>query len=98
MRLTDYATNSSFNISYAEPGEGGLGGAVARARLALDDNGGGALEDLDVIWRQVPKLSGEGHFGYRIACDSDGKLWISCSERLEIDPAQDMSTNIANRV
>lgn len=94
----DYATNSTVYISYAEPGEGGLGGAVARARLALDDNGGGALEDLEVIWRQVPKLSGEGHFGYRIALDRDGMLWISSSERQEFDPAQDMSTNLGKMV
>src|SRR5690625_3715431 len=35
----DYATNSIVYISYAEPGEGGLGGALARARLALNDSG-----------------------------------------------------------
>ena len=44
-------------------------GAVARAKLVLDEQGGGKLENLQVIWRQSPKLSGEGHFGYRIAFD-----------------------------
>lgn len=89
-----YATNSLVYISYVESGEGGLGAAVARARLALDDQGDGALEDLEVIWRQTPKKSGDGHFGYRIAFDSDGMLWISSSERKEFDPAQDMNTNL----
>ena len=40
----NFATNSLVYISYVERGEGGLGAVVARARLALDDKGGGALE------------------------------------------------------
>lgn len=94
----DFATNQIVYISYAEPGEGGAGAAVARARLALDANGGGALEGLTVIWRQVPKKSGDGHFGQRIAFDRDGKLWISSSERKEFDPAQDLDTNLGKIV
>lgn len=89
-----YASNSLVYISYVEPdGEGLLGAAVARARLALNDSGG-ALEDLEVIWRQTPKKSGDGHFGYRIAFDQEGMLWISSSERKEFEPAQDMNTNL----
>jgi len=93
-----YATNHLVYISFAEPGDGVAGAAVARARLALDDQGGGALEGLEVIWRQVPKKSGAGHFGQRIAFDGDGKLWISSSERQEFDPAQDMKTNLGKIV
>lgn len=85
-------------ISYVEPGEDGRGAAVARARFSLDDQGGGALEDLEVIWRQTPKKSGSGHFGQRIAFDRDGMLWISSSERQEFDPAQDMGTNLGKIV
>ncbi len=93
-----YANNSLVYISYVESGEGGLGAAVARARLVLDGQGDGVLEDLEVIWRQTPKKSGDGHFGYRIAFDSDGMLWISSSERKEFDPAQDMNTNLGKIV
>jgi glucose/arabinose dehydrogenase len=93
-----YADNHLVYISYVEAGDGGRGAAVARARLALDDRGGGALEDLEVIWRQTPKKSGDGHFGYRIAFDREGKLWISSSERKEFDPAQDMKTNLGKIV
>lgn len=89
-----YAENKFIYISYVEAGDGGLGAAVARAELALDDNGGGALKDLKVIWRQTPKKSGDGHFGYRIAFDRDGMLWISSSERKEFTPAQDMTANL----
>ncbi len=89
-----FASNGMVYLSYVETGEGGFGGAVARAKLVLDDQGGGKLENLSVIWRQAPKLSGEGHFGYRIAFDGDGLLWISSSERQAFDPAQDMKTNL----
>lgn len=93
-----FAGNRTVYLSFVE-GEGELmGAAVARAKLALDDAGGGALEDLEVIWRQQPKKSGDGHFGYRIAFDGEGKLWISSSERKEFDPAQDMSTNLGKIV
>jgi glucose/arabinose dehydrogenase len=93
-----YATNKLVYISYVEAGDGGRGSAVARARLALDAGGGGALEGLEVIWRQVPKKSGNGHFGQRIAFDRDGMLWISSSERQEFDPAQDMNANLGKIV
>lgn len=59
---------------------------------------GGALEDLEVIWRQDPKKSGAGHFGYRIAFAPDGLLWISASERKEFEPVQDMSMNLGKIV
>ncbi|WP_140908601.1 PQQ-dependent sugar dehydrogenase [Cognatiluteimonas lumbrici] len=94
-----YAGNGLVYISYVEVGDGGLlGSAVARARLALDEAGGGALEGLEVIWRQQPKLDGNGHFGQRIAFGPDGMLWISSSERQHFDPAQDMGTNLGKIV
>jgi glucose/arabinose dehydrogenase len=93
-----HADNHLVYISFVEPGEGRLGAAVARAKLVLDAQGGGKLEDLSVIWRQQPKKSGDGHFGYRIAFDRDGKLWISSSERKEFDPAQSMDTNLGKIV
>ena len=94
-----YASNQLVYLSYVEPGDDGLlGAAVARARLVLDDLGGGRLENLETIWRQVPKKSGDGHFGYRIAFDREGKLLVSSSERKEFDPAQDMGTNLGKIV
>ena len=95
----DFARNGWVYLSYAEAGEGDTrGAAVARARLALDANGGGTLSDLRVIWRQVPKVSGRGHYGHRLAFGPDGKLWITSSERQKFDPAQDMATNLGKIV
>lgn len=90
--------NQQIYLSYVEAGDGGSGAAVAKARLVLDDEGGGELEDLEVIWRQTPKMSGNGHFGQRLAFDDEGMLWISSSERQEFDPAQDMTGNLGKIV
>ena len=89
-----FQENQQIYISYAEAGDGGSGAAVARARLVLDESGGGELEDVRVIWRQTPKVSGDGHFGHRLAFDDEGKLWISSGERQKFDPAQDMTGNL----
>jgi glucose/arabinose dehydrogenase len=64
------------------------GGAVARARLD-----GTALRDLEVIWRQVPKMIGRGHFGGPLVFAPDGTLFILSGERMRFDPAQDMASN-----
>lgn len=94
-----YDTNQLVYISFVEQGDDALlGGAVARAKLVLDEQGGGSLDALEVIWRQSPKKSGDGHFGYRIAFDDDGMLWISSSERKEFDPAQAMDSNLGKIV
>ena len=98
-----FAGNSIVYVSYSEPGDGQKegntsGAAVARARLALDNSGGGKLEDFKVIWRQVPKVASRGHWGHRMAFGPDGKLWITSSERQQFTPAQDMKSNLGKIV
>ena len=86
-------------VSYAEEGEGGTrGAAVARAKLVLDASGGGALSEFAVIWRQVPKVTGEGHYGHRLLFGDDGALWITSSERQKFTPAQDMKSNLGKLI
>jgi aldose sugar dehydrogenase len=90
-RFTD---NKLVYFSYVEAGTGNTAGAVvARATLALNKDGG-SLQDLQSVWRQVPKVSGGGHFGHRIAFDAQGSLWVSSGERQKFDPAQDLQTNL----
>lgn len=90
-----HAENGLVYLSYAEPGVGGTrGAAVARGRLVPDDRGGGALEDVEVIWRQYPKQLGHGHYGHRLLFDGDGHLWITSGDRQKFTPAQDMQTNL----
>lgn len=95
----DYVHNGRVYLSFVEAGEQqSSGGAVARAKLVLGADGAGALTDLEVIWRQQPKLDGAGHFGQRIAFGPDGHLYISSGERQHFDPAQDMSGNLGKIV
>lgn len=91
-----FAENGTVYLSYAEAGDGDTrGAAVARAKLTLDGNGGGALSGLSVIWRQVPKVGGRGHYGHRLAFSPDGRyLFVSSGERQKFDPAQDMQSNL----
>lgn len=91
-----FAENGWVYLSYAEAGDGDTHGAVvARARLSLDSP---ALNELSVIWRQLPKVSGRGHYGHRIAFGPDGMLWISSGERQHFDPAQDMQSNLGKTI
>ncbi|MCY7380269.1 MAG: PQQ-dependent sugar dehydrogenase [Gemmatimonadaceae bacterium] len=69
------------------------GSAVARGRLD-----GGSLRDVRVIWRQVPKTVGRGHFGGRLAFAPDSTLFIASSERMRFDPAQDLASNLGKIV
>jgi glucose/arabinose dehydrogenase len=90
-----FADNGLVYLSYAEAGDGDTSGAaVARAKLTLDEHGGGALSGLQVIWRQDPKVDGHGHYGHRLLFGPDGKLWISSGERQHGTPAQDMAANL----
>jgi glucose/arabinose dehydrogenase len=90
-----FAQNGWVYLSYAEEGEGDTrGAAVARAKFTPDAAGGGALSDLEVIWRQVPKVTGRGHYGHRLAFDASGLLYIASGDRQKFDPAQDMQSNM----
>ena len=80
----DFESNRLVYLSYAEPGEGGAGTAVARARLVEDR----PLENLEVIFRQQPKLSAGHHFGSRLVFDRQGRLYITAGDRGEPDRVQ----------
>jgi glucose/arabinose dehydrogenase len=94
----DFAGNKLVYLSYAEGGEGGTrGAAVARGTL-VESGGRGNLTDVEVIWRQYPKVVGYGHYGHRILFDDDGFLWISSGDRQKFTPAQDMQANLGKIV
>ena len=89
----DFASNRLVYLSYSEPGEGGAGTAVARGRL-----GDGGLENVEVIFRQEPKVEGPNHFGSRLVFAPDGKLFITLGERFTFTPAQDLSNHLGKIV
>lgn len=95
-----FADNRLVYLSYAESGSGSTrGAAVARATLQLDASGnGGSLSNLQVIWRQLPKVNGDAHYGHRLAFGADGKLWVTSSDRQASTPAQDMQSSLGKLI
>ncbi len=93
----DFMHNRIVYLSWVEAGSGVKGAAVGRAAL-VEDAKGARLEGLQVIWRQEPKVTGNGHFGHRLAFGPDGMLYISSGERQKFDPAQDMTVNLGKVV
>lgn len=91
----DFTNNRYVYLSWAETGDGGKGAAVGRGRLSDDMT---RLEGFQTIWRQEPFVTGNGHFGHRIAFGPDGMLYISSGERQKFDPAQDMDSNLGKIV
>jgi glucose/arabinose dehydrogenase len=90
----EYADNGTIYLSYAEAGEGDVrGAAVMRATLTLNEDGG-ALSNQQVIWRQDPKVTGQGHYGHRIVFSDDGHMYISSGDRQKFTPAQEMQQNL----
>ncbi|MEZ2772800.1 PQQ-dependent sugar dehydrogenase [Acinetobacter pseudolwoffii] len=88
----DFANNQWVYLSYAEQGQGSYGAVVIRGKLDLNQTAP-QLTQIERIWTQVPKFSGQGHYAHRIVFGSDGKLWISSGERQQFNPAQDMQSN-----
>lgn len=91
----DFATNGTVYFSYAEPGSGGTAGtAVARGRLGAD-----RIDNVAVIYRQEPKVSGGNHFGSRIVFARDGTLLVTQGDRFSHrDQAQDLESDLGKIV
>ena len=90
-----FAQNRLVYLSYSEPGEGATAGtAVARGRL-----GDGMLEDVQVIYRQVPKVESRGHYGARLVFGADGLLFVTQGERMAFrEQAQQLDSGLGKIV
>lgn len=89
-----FASNRLVYLSYVEAGKGNTrGAAIARGRLDSSSRRP-ALNDVEVIWRQYPKVLGRGHYGHRIAFDTEGFMWVTSGDRQKFTPAQDMQSNL----
>lgn len=80
---SEFADNRLIYFCYAEAGEGGNSTALARARLSPD---GSQLTELQVLFRQQPKVQSSAHFGCRIVegqrnGKADGTLYLALGER-----------------
>src|SRR5665213_2689619 len=83
-----YATDQNIYLTYVEPGDYGGGLALARAKLTATATSG-RLQNLAVIWRQMPRGKG-GQAGGALAFAPDGQsLFLSVGDRQRFTPAQD---------
>ena len=77
-------------LSFAEAGPNGTSGAaIGYGMMSPREGQAPRIESFKVIWRQEPKVAGNGHFGHRIAFASDGTMFVSSGERQKMTPAQD---------
>ncbi|MDX3925272.1 MAG: PQQ-dependent sugar dehydrogenase [Shinella sp.] len=93
----DFESSGRIFFSFSEPRDGGNGTSVASARLVQDEQGGGALEDVTVIFRQMPTYDGSAHFGSRLVFGPGGELFVTVGERSDRRPrvqAQDLSSGL----
>jgi len=90
-----FASNQLVYVSFAESGTDNTAGtAVARGRLA-----GNQLNDVQVIYRQQPKVVSGGHYGSRLVFGRDGTLFITQGDRQRFsEQAQDLASGLGKIV
>ena len=102
----DFENNKRVYISYVERDEAdeNLSGAVVDSATLTLSARGGALVQRERIWNQSPKVTGNGHYGHRLAFspetakDGGGYLYITSGERQKFTPAQNMDMNLGKVV
>jgi len=93
---SDFARNRSLYFCFSEAGAGGNGTALARAKLAADRS---RLEEVQVIFRQQPKVASSLHFGCRIVEAADGHLFLTLGERFSrMQDAQKLDNHLGKLV
>jgi aldose sugar dehydrogenase len=95
----EFAQDRMLYWSYTEPRGGGRNGtAVARGGLSDD---GSRVEDVEVIFQQMPAWDSTLHFGSRLVWDREGRLYVTLGERSLPEPrqlAQDLGTHLGKVV
>lgn len=95
----NFATDRLIYWSYAEPrGQDRNGTSVARGRLSDDES---RVENVQVIFRQMPAWESRAHYGSVLVFDGAGHLFVTLGDRQRDDSreyAQDLSTHIGKVV
>ncbi|HEU4691698.1 MAG TPA: PQQ-dependent sugar dehydrogenase [Vicinamibacterales bacterium] len=89
-----FAENRLVYLSFVEGGPGGTRGAAIVRGVLEESEDDAQLSNVQVIWRQYPKMLGYGHYGHRLLFDREGHLWVSSGDRQKFTPAQDMQSNL----
>lgn len=91
-----FAENRLVYLSYSEPGPDGDANSTAVLRGKLNE-AGTALDDVEVVFRQQPKLPSTRHFGSRVVFSPDGLMFITLGERSHSEfrgQAQDLDSHL----
>jgi glucose/arabinose dehydrogenase len=102
----DFVNNKRIYISYVERDakDNALSGAVVDSATLTLSARGGALVKRERVWTQLPKVTGNGHYGHRMAFspetakDGGGFLYITSGERQKFTPSQNMDMNLGKVV
>lgn len=87
-----FTQNRLVYLSFSEPRSGGNGTSVARGRLNEQGTG---LTAVEVIFRQMPTISSNMHFGSRLVFDRTGALFVTVGDRYS---QRDQAQNPANHI
>jgi glucose/arabinose dehydrogenase len=94
----DFEASGLIYFSFSEPRDGGNGTSVASAKLVQDlANNTAALEDVKVIFQQMPTYDGDKHFGSRLVFGPEGELYVTVGERSDVETriqAQDIASGL----
>jgi glucose/arabinose dehydrogenase len=96
----EFSSNQTIYWSYSEPREDGNGTAMASGRL-IADGGEPRVEDVKVIFRMMPSLESDKHFGSRIVFAPDGALFLTLGERSILEgrvQSQDLGSHLGKVV
>lgn len=75
----DFASNRRIYFSFSQGTSSSNGTAVARAEL---DANARTLNNVLVIFQQLPKVASSAHFGSRMVFDRSGQLFVTLGDRL----------------
>jgi glucose/arabinose dehydrogenase len=89
----DFENNRWVYFSFAEADGRDVGTAVARGQLR-----GHRLEQVEVIFRLLPKSRSEEHFGSRLLFDNNGYLFITLGDRGDRPRAQDLNDHAGSLI
>ena len=84
-----FASNRWIYLSLSSGDTEGVGTEVVRGRL-VEQAGRLQLEDVNTVFRMLPKSTRGQHFGSRLAFDASGFLYITLGDRGEMQRAQRM--------
>ncbi|WP_194774666.1 PQQ-dependent sugar dehydrogenase [Pararhodonellum marinum] len=93
----EYGSNSWIYFTYTSPGdddsnfgdeEYATGTALARAKI---NDAGDGLDDLEVLYTQIPRTEPGRHYGSRIVFPGDGNVLFSIGDRGIRYPSQDLT-------